>query len=186
MSTPFDIPITQPSSGGGGGSLPFSCVSTQEIETILDPSRDGKEVEELRLTITPTSETQHVYLAGQLNGEWNSTSISTYTYGYVIIKRKIGTGSYVSLAPTNSGNRTAVNAGFPISNRSATSAISPEIATFIVSDEPETTSEIQYSVWVTNSIYADADFYLNRMAQNADDYSYPRFKSAISAQCFEP
>ena len=177
MSTPFDIPITQPSSGGGGG-LPFSSVSTQAQGIITDPGTAGGVIPNFSITITPTSATQKVHLSGVINGEWSALNAH---YTGLFIKRN-GT----SLAPTlDVGNRLAVNGQFLLQHE-LDNYVYPETCPFSFNDEPETTSELTYEVFVKSGASESSDFYLNRCVANSDSIHYKRLMSSFSAQCFEP
>ena len=177
MSTPFDIPIIPPSSGGGGG-LPFVSITTQAQSEILNPYVDGKVIPNFSITITPTSVTQKVHLSGVINGEW-----TTYAgFSGLFIKRN---GS--SLRPTGSESRMALNGQFLQNGGGVVDGAQfPETCPFSFDDEPETTSELTYEVFVTVSVDTNSDFFLNRTVVNTNNAYYKVFKSSFSAQCFEP
>jgi len=81
MSTPFDIPITAPS--GGGGSLPYVTVQNEAIETLTNTGHAGLVIPDFTLKITPTSATQKIRLSGIVNGEWSRMSRG----GFIFMKR---------------------------------------------------------------------------------------------------
>ena len=171
---PFDIPTTQPSSGGGGG-LPFVSISTQAQSEILNPYVDGKVIPDFSITITPTSATQKVHLSGVINGEWTTEAAWTG----VFIKRN---GS--SLRPTGGGDRMAINGQFLQNHNVSDGHIYPETCPFSIDDEPQTTSELTYEVWLTCVSDPNSDFFLNRTVTNTDQVYYRIFTSSFSAQCF--
>ena len=176
MSTPFDIPIIPPSGGGGGGSLPYATVQNEVTETIINPAQAGKVISNFTLTITPTSETQKVCLSGVVNGGWTPSSERG---AYILIKR-----GDTTLGPPDAGSRTSVNACFmsQFENKDFTF----ESAPFTYIDDPETTSELSYTVFVINGQDPNADFYLNRTVQDLNSSGVMRMSSTFTAQCFEP
>jgi hypothetical protein len=173
MSTPFDIPITQPSSGGG--SLPYVTLQNDATETISTPYL-GKIIPDFTLKITPTSATQKIYLSGVINGEWSSAA----QFGFLFIKRD---GTAISLPDL--GNRVATMGTFlaPLDNQGS---YTPDVASISFIDSPETTSEVTYTVFVTNRQNTVASFYLNRTVGNSNANTDPRMASTLTAQCFEP
>ena len=181
MSTPFDIPITQPSSGG---SLPHIAVRTESIVSVTSlPTRAGKLIPSFEILITPTSETQKVYLSGVING-----CMSAQPYrGFVVIYR-----NGESLAPDNGagvGNQGTVqcNGSFLLAYPGETSTVL-NACPFSVVDEPATTSEIKYEVYVGNNNPSGTaiTFFLNRTISAGSDNYIKRLESSFSAQCFEP
>jgi len=176
---PFDIPTVQPSSGGGG--LPHVAIRTESIESITNlPTRAGKLIPSFEILITPTSETQKVYLSGVING---CMSARPY-YGFVVIYR-----NGVSLAPGNgAGGGTGTvqcNGNFLLSYPGETSTVL-NACPFSVVDEPATTSEIKYEVYVGNNNPSGTNitFFLNRTISAGSDNYIKRLESSFSAQCF--
>ena len=170
---PFDIPTTQPSSGGG--SLPFVTVQNDVIETLSSPFRDGLIIPDFTLKITPTSATQKIYLSGIINGEWAGNP----QFGFVFIKRD---GTAISLP--NLGDRVATMGSF-MSMLYSQNGYTPEAASISFIDDPQTTSEVTYTVFVTNR-QTYSSFYLNRSLDNGDHANSVRMASSLTAQCFEP
>ena len=172
---PFDIPTTQPSSGGGG-SLPYVTVKNDATETLSTPYLDGKIIPDFTLKITPTSATQKIYLSGVINGEWSSAA----QFGFLFIKRD---GTAISLPDL--GNRVATMGTFlaPLDNQGT---YTPDVASISFIDSPETTSEVTYTVFVTNRQNHLTSFYLNRTVGNSNANTDARMASTLTAQCFEP
>ena len=176
MSTPFDIPITQPS---GGGSLPFASVVTQDntVYTDIPENATGVLLANFEVLITPTSATQKVNLSGVINGEWSMLPL----VASIVIYRN-GT----ALAPTSGGtNNQKVNGQFLI-NLGVFNHYSQSIETcpFAYTDEPATTSEIKYEIYLVTAM--EGDFHFNRCISASNNLHHKRMTSSFSAQCFEP
>tara|TARA_R110000823_G_C15627201_1_gene468285 strand:+ start:48 stop:605 length:558 start_codon:yes stop_codon:yes gene_type:complete len=183
MSTPFDIPIIPPSGGGGGGL--YSITQTADAVVYTDPGLDdGTHMSILDLTITPTSDTQQIYLTSTINGEWGGVAGAVWLGG-IVLKRKIGSASAVALFPDSpdpapKSLQLKTNGLFMISYPNDISTTS-ESATFSYVDIPGTTSEVTYQVFVFNR-NESADFYLNRNVSDDNNNLNKRMVSSLFAQ----
>ena len=182
MSTPFDIPIIPPSSGGGGGL--YSITQTADAVVYTDPDIDGDHMDILDLTITPTSDTQQIYLTSTINGEWGGVNGSAWLGG-IVLKRKIGSASAVALFPDSpdpapKSIQVKTNGLFMVSYPNDINTTS-ESSTFSYVDIPGTTSEVTYQLFVFNS-NSSADFFLNRNVSDGNNNLNKRMVSSLFAQ----
>ena len=178
MSTPFDIPITAPSGGGGLPQVAIVSQANDVYSSSVPSDATGVLLADFEILITPTSATQKVYLSGVINGEWASAP----QHGNIILYRN-GT----SLAPTSGEtNNRKVNGQFLVNyGAGAEASVTPESCPFSFMDEPETTAEIKYEVHLVSSQSVQS-FYFNRPAAEGNQTYFKRFTSSFSAQCFEP
>jgi hypothetical protein len=172
---PFDIPTTQPSSGGGG-SLPYVTVQNEAIETLTNPSLTGLVIPDFTLKITPTSATQKIRLSGIVNGEWSAMSRG----GFIFMKR-----DGAICGPPEVGIRFR-SMGVFLTMFEHNYSYTPDVCPFSYIDDPQTTSEVTYTVFLTNRQDPNADFFLNRTVSDVNNEYNARMATTFSAQCFEP
>ena len=174
---PFDIPTTQPS--GGGGGLPYAGVVTEANDIFTVPDNAvGIVIPDFEILITPTSATQKVSLSGVINGTCEDNSVF---HGIILYRN--GT----SLAPTTGGSANRkVNGQFVISYYSQNFDFATEACPFSYIDDPQTTGQIKYEVYIVNGGSGNESFYLNRPITGSNSSIYKRMSTSFSAQCFEP
>jgi len=149
-----------------------SAVSTTEIEIdAISP-----------LNITPTSASQTVVLQVSVIGEWSGAPSNAN----ISLKRIIGVGAsavetWLDPRVYTTGVRMPVNGIFTIGQTPAENATTPETCNFTYVDNPNTTNQVTYELYVKSS--SAQSFYLNRTVTDSDLNYVERAKSTFSAEC---
>ena len=187
MSIPFEIPIINQAVR----TNTFSFKQTAATASISVDSWDGSNETKIPtlsgVTIRPNSGSQKVLLLLHLFGEWSENSHSCS----VSLKRVGGVETWLDARETTSGgaaggsgigNRKPVNAGFALTYRLAEDTSTPESLNLTFVDEPNTTEQITYDVYLINTA-DDANYNLNRTSDDLDTKNYERGVSTFSAEC---
>ena len=170
---------------------PFSYIQTDDIATISVSKWEGpdegdeKKITQLSgLLITPTSESQKVLLQLHIFGEW---AINPY-HGSVSFKRIVdGVETWLDpRAESSIGDRRPCNAMFALTIGSNNNS-SPESLNTTFVDEPNTTKEVTYEVYLLHggqtTTEPSANYYLNRGVVDANAEGHERGTSTFSAEC---
>ena len=181
---PFSIPRTVVAQ-----SFPFSYKQTTATATINVKKYEGpdagdeEKITELSgLLITPALESQKVILQLHLFGEWAINP----SHGSVSFKRIVG-GVETWLDPrATSGNRRPCNALFALTKDNNDNSTPESLNTTFV-DEPNTTKEVTYEVYLLHGGVAttapSANYYLNRGVLDSNGEGHERGTSTFSAKC---
>ena len=179
---PFSIPRTVVAQ-----TPPFSYKQTDDIATISvskwenATGGDEEKITQLSgLLITPTSASQKVLLQLHLFGEW---AINPY-HCSVSFKRIVdGVETWLDPRATISiGDRKPCNAVFAITiAQNVTST--PETLNTTLVDEPNTTKEVTYEVYLLQTSVPSANFHLNSTVDTIDDVNRERGISTFTAEC---
>ena len=165
---------------------PFSYIQTDEIDTIAvskwvgaDESDEKKITQLSGLLITPNTASQKVILQLHLFGEW---AINPY-HGSVSFKRIVdGTETWLDPRASSIGNRRPCNGLFALSNP-ANNDTTPESLNTTLVDEPNTTKEVTYEVYLLQTSVPSANFHLNSTVGTFDNNQHDRGISTFTAEC---
>ena len=130
------------------------------------------------LNITPTSASQKVVLQVSVLGEWsvapNKSNIS--------LKRIVGsTETWLDPRADSIFNKMPVNGIFSIPYDLADTQNTPETCNFTYVDDPNTTSQVTYKVYLKTA--QAQDFYLNRTVRDLNQNFMERGKSTFIVEC---
>jgi len=165
---------------------PFSFKQTRDTAEFTinkwSPT-NGKEVKITQLSgllITPNSESQKVILQLHLFGEWN---VNPY-HCNVSFKRIVGSVQtwLDPRAESGIGDRRPCNAVFALTIKQDTTS-TPETLNSTFVDEPNTTEEVTYEVYILQTSNDGAKYYLNRSVNDIDTIDHERGISTFTAEC---
>jgi len=171
---------------------PFNHIQTAANDVInvvtSNPPYDSTATSGTKLTalsglkITPKSTSQKVFLQLHLFGEWSANSHSCS----VSFKRVVGvTETWLDARNTVSGgigNKKPCNAVFSIQYDRPDTQSTPESLNTVLIDEPTTTQEVTYDVYLINTA-GNATYSLNRTTDAIDDQNRERGISTFTAEC---
>lgn len=133
------------------------------------------------LTITPNSASQKVLLQLHLFGEWSNGSQG----GSLSFKRVVGaTQTWLdNRGASGIGARKPCNAMFALTYDPTNHSSTPESLNTIFIDDPNTTSQVTYDVYLLNSSATTNIYSLNRTSVDANNILYERGISTFTAEC---
>ena len=132
-------------------------------------------LDHLAVSITPTATNSIIRLDAMVNGEW-SQQPSSYNSTWFFYRG----ATKLSHAATGS-RQVGILMGTTLTYESSDSASTPEHAVYSYFDTPSTTSQVTYTVAVSQQIGSTSTWYTNRTASDTDSYNYERGISFICA-----
>lgn len=161
------------------GSPAFEYAKEENQQTILVAANGGTAMlNQMDVSITPSSASKKILLIAHIMGEW---STNPHDKG-IFIRRTVGTERVVTdLRPTVAGNRGSIVADFN-TNFHSNNGSTMETSSFIYVDEPNTTSQVAYTLFLVNTHTNAANFFFNRTKDDSNNSNYERGVSTMTAE----
>ena len=132
-------------------------------------------LDHLNVSITPIATNSIIRLDAMVNGEWSS-QLSSYNSTWFFYR------GATKLSHAAAGNRqVGILMGTALTYESSDSSSTPEQANYSYFDTPSTTSQVTYTVAVSQKIGSTSTWYTNRTVSDTDTYDFERGISFISA-----
>tara|TARA_B100000683_G_scaffold276201_1_gene329396 strand:+ start:3826 stop:4401 length:576 start_codon:yes stop_codon:yes gene_type:complete len=155
-----------------GGIIQMQYDQFTGTDTQSFASQTATVIDNLSVTITPTSTSSIIKLEGHVFFEYGETG-GEYNHMFYFYRDS------TQLAAPNAGNRTAGITQSGAAFYSSDANTTPQAAYYAYFDAPSTTSAITYKLGATFG--SASTFYMNRTVNDGNDYSKERGISFISA-----
>ena len=186
MATGSNLPVQTGNSGKvlqtDGSALSWAEASSGKIKQVVNfaiddaysysSTSEGEVNSAFRKSITPTASDSKILVMFHV---WCAFNHQGAIAGYFRLKRSIGGGSYsdFNLPSTNLGSRTAAH--FIRDNVNSGTGENSEITSLVLVDEPNTTSEVTYSLF--GRCRDAGSIFFNRMGNDTNNSAQARGKS---------
>jgi len=135
---------------------------------------------QMAVSITPSSTSKKILLIAHVMGEWSASPQQTGLF----IRRVVGTDRVTTdLRPTVSGNRSSIVSDFNISHHQNIGG-TMETSSFIYVDEPNTTSQVTYTLFLVNTASSSnsINFHFNHTKDDSNVSGNERGVSTLTAE----
>lgn len=156
-----------------GGIIQTQYTQISAGSSISSATNTDTGISALSVNITPVSTSSIIKIEAMVNGEWSDQG-ATYNSTWFFYRDSTKLAS-----PAAGSRKVGILMGTGLTYESSDSSSTPEQASYMYFDAPNTTSQITYKVGFNHSQSSTIDWHLNKCVTDSDDVNQERGMSLI-------
>ena len=156
-----------------GGVIQTQYTQISAGSSISSATNTDTEISVLAVNITPTSTNSIIKIEAMVNGEWSSQP-ATYNSTWFFYRNSTKLAS-----PAAGSRKVGILMGTGLTYESSDSSSTPEQASYMYFDTPNTTSQVTYKVGFNHSQSSTISWHLNKCVTDSDNVNQERGMSVI-------
>ncbi len=156
-----------------GGIIQMQYTQLSAGSSISSATNTDTEISALSVNITPTSTSSIIKIETMINGEWSDQG-ATYNSTWFFYRDSTKLAS-----PAAGSRKVGILMGTGLTYESSDSSSTPEQASYMYFDAPNTTSQVTYKVGFNHSQSSTISWHLNKCVTDSDNVNQERGMSLI-------